>query len=232
MRWYTSAPNPGPPPLPRQPLSADSQKVTLRNPRLLYPDSPTLPPPVHAPVERRPGREETLPTAQPSNLTTFLDHHWDWRLSAHFRVGSLASAWLLMGLSPILGWLMFPLAAIRGAASLAQSGLNVRLGRHVPVGRPDRWDWALIAGIFALAYTAAGVSYVTGIPHYSPMLVAPMLLPFSALQLRMVRRSFRAQATLEAASLAVTRLEDYRRGDPREAADLRPLPLPQLDRAA
>jgi hypothetical protein len=156
-----------------------------------------------------------------------IDRFWDWRLSAHFRMGSLVSAWALVLLMPVLGWLAFPLAAARSGASFAQAGLNIRLGRHVPVGSPDRWDWGLIASIFALAYAAAGVSYATGMPHYSPALVAPLLLPFTALQLRMVHRSFRAQAGLEAGAIAVVRLQDYRRGGLRPVADFR-----DLDRAA
>ncbi len=156
-----------------------------------------------------------------------IDRHWDWRLSAHFRIGSLASAWLLVVLMPVLGWLVLPLTVVRSGASFVQSGLNIRLGRHVPVGRPDRWDWGLIGSIFALAYAAAGVSYATGMSHYSPVLVVPLLLPFTALQVRMVRRSLAAQAGMEAGAAAVVRLEDWRRGDLREVGDVR-----ELERAA
>jgi hypothetical protein len=156
-----------------------------------------------------------------------IDRHWDWRLSARLRIASLASAWALVLLMPVLGWLLFPLTAIRSAASFVQAGLNVRLGRHIPVGRPDRLDWALIASIFALAYLAAGIAYFTGASPHSMPFVAPLLLPFTALQLRMVGRSWRAQAGIDARPAAVVRLEDFRRGELREAADLR-----DLERAA
>jgi hypothetical protein len=156
-----------------------------------------------------------------------IDRVWNWRVSAHFRIGSLASAWLLVLLMPVLGWLALPLAAVRSGTSFAQSGLNIRLGRHVPVGRPDRWDWSLLGSIFLLAYAAAGVSYATGLPQYSPLLVVPLLLPFTVLQLRMVRRSFAAHATVAARPAALLRLEDFRRGDLREVGALR-----DLDRAA
>jgi hypothetical protein len=149
-----------------------------------------------------------------------IDRHWDWRLSAHFRIGSLASAWLLVLLMPVLGWLLVPLGVFRSAASLVQSALNIRLGRHVPVSRQDRWDWALLGAIFALAYVAAGISYTTGMPNYSLPLVLPLLVPFSALQLRMVTRSFAAHSAMAARPAAVLRLEDYRRGMLRPAGEV------------
>ncbi|HEX6030360.1 MAG TPA: hypothetical protein VFY90_02940 [Tepidiformaceae bacterium] len=145
-----------------------------------------------------------------------IDRYWDWRLSAQLRIASLASAWLLVLLMPVLGWLMLPLTVARSAGSFAQTGLNVRLGRHIPVGRPDRWDWALIASIFALAYVGAGVSYVTGASRYSMPLVLPLLLPFTALQLRMVQRSLTAHRVVEVRAEAIVRLDDYRRGELRE----------------
>ncbi|MEX0784594.1 MAG: hypothetical protein WD557_18320 [Dehalococcoidia bacterium] len=147
-----------------------------------------------------------------------VDRYWNWRTSAHFRIGSVASAWLLLLLLPVLGWLVAPLAVARSGASFVQTGLNIRLGKHVPVGRPDRWDWSLIASIFLLAYMAAGVSYATGMSNYSPVLMAPLLLPFTALQLRMARRSFAAHGAVEARPAALLRLEDYRRGELREVA--------------
>ena len=156
-----------------------------------------------------------------------IDRYWNWDLSAKFRIGSLASAWLLLLLMPVLGWLLLPLSVIRSAISFVQAGLNIRLGKHVPVSKQDRWDWVLIASIFALAYTAAGISYATGIPHYSMPLVLPLLLPFSALQLRMVARSYVAHQGAEARPAAVLRLEDFRRGDLRDVGL-----VPDVERAA
>ncbi len=140
-----------------------------------------------------------------------IDRYWDWQLSARFRIGSLASAWALIMLMPVLGWIVLPLSVIRSAASFAQAGLNIRLGRHVPVSKQNRWDWALIASMFALAYVGVGVSYATGISNYSWQLVVPLLLPFTALQLRMVSRSNTAHRSFETRPAAVLRLEDYRR---------------------
>jgi hypothetical protein len=156
-----------------------------------------------------------------------IDRYWNWRVSAHFRIWSVASAWLLVAMMPVLGWLVAPLAMARSGASFAQTGLNIRLGKHVPVGRPDRWDWSLIASVFVLAYMAAGVSYATGMSQYSPVLMAPLLLPFTALQLRMVRRSFVAHGAVAARPAALLRLEDYRRGELREVGA-----VADLERAA
>jgi hypothetical protein len=156
-----------------------------------------------------------------------IDRYWNWRVSAHFRIWSLASAWMLVVLMPVLGWLVAPLAVVRSGTSFVQTGLNIRLGKHVPVGRPDRWDWSLLAGVFALAYVAAGVSYATEMSQYSPVLMAPLLLPFTALQLRMVRRSFAAHGPVAARPAALLRLEDYRRGELREVGA-----VADLERAA
>ncbi len=143
-----------------------------------------------------------------------IDRYWDWQLSARFRIGSLASAWALILLMPVLGWIVLPLSVIRSAASFLQAGLNIRLGRHVPVSKQDRWDWALIASIFALAYLGAGVSYATGMSNYSWQFVLPLLLPFTALQWRMVGRSQVAHRSMEARPAAILRVEDYRRAEP------------------
>ena len=145
-----------------------------------------------------------------------IDRYWDWQLSAKFRIGSLASAWALILLMPVLGWIVLPLSVIRSATSFVQAGLNIRLGKHAPVSRQDRWDWALIASIFALAYVGVGVSYATGMSNYSWQLVVPLLVPFTALQWRMVGRSFVAHQNMEARPVAVLRLEDYQRGGLRE----------------
>jgi hypothetical protein len=118
---------------------------------------------------------------------------WNWRLSAHFRVASLASAWGLVFLSGILGPLVAPLAAVRFCFSMLQTWLNVRLGRAQPVEKQDRTDWVFVACVFAGAYAAIGIGHLTG-QMYAPVTFLPMLIPFSALQVRMALRSYRAHA--------------------------------------
>ena len=49
-----------------------------------------------------------------------------------------------------------PVAAIRTVLSLAQSVLNVRLGRRLPLDHQDRLDWLMVGGVFTGAYFAAG----------------------------------------------------------------------------
>jgi hypothetical protein len=180
-------------------------------------------------MEGRALRQQPRPADSEDVARVFqeVDRYWNWRVSAHFRIGSLASAWLLLALMPVVGWLVAPLAVLRSGASFVQTGLNIRLGRHVPVAKADRWDWGLVGSVFVLAYVAAGVSYATGMPHYSPMLMAPLLLPFSVLQVRMVRRSFEAHGVVEARPAALVRLEDYRRGELRDVGA-----PPELERAA
>lgn len=116
---------------------------------------------------------------------------WTWRASARCRLASLASAWALILGSPLLGPLLWPLAAVRFGASSAQTVLNILLGRDVPVGGVDRLDKCLVAAIFAGAYAAAGIGRLTG-DMTAPWLFLPMLLPFSVLQARMAQRSFHA----------------------------------------
>ncbi len=139
-----------------------------------------------------------------------MESYWNWRISAWFRVGSLVSLWLLAMLMGPLSWLWAPLAAVRTVISLAQTLLNVRLGRQAPLERPNRLDWALIGGVFAGAYLAAGVTHFTG-ASLSFALLVPMLVPFSALQARMVARSFDAAIIAEMRPVTLVRLEDYRR---------------------
>ena len=116
---------------------------------------------------------------------------WTWRASARWRLASLASAWALILGSPLLGPLVWPLAVLRFGASSAQTVLNILLGRTAPVGGVDRLDKCLVVAIFAGAYAAAGIARLTG-DMTAPWLFLPMLLPFSALQARMVRRSLTA----------------------------------------
>jgi hypothetical protein len=111
-----------------------------------------------------------------------------------------------------LGWLFAPVAVVRTALSLVQSVLNVRLGRRLPLDRQDRLDWLMVAGVFAGAYFAAGVSHFSG-SGISPFTVLPMLVPFSILQMRMVARSRRAALVAEMRPATLARLEEYRRLD-------------------
>lgn len=142
----------------------------------------------------RPARSllPTRATADSSLVKTLrAPSWWTWRASARWRLASLASAWALILGSPLLGPLVWPLAVIRFGASSAQTVLNILLGRVAPVGSVDRLDKWLIVAIFVGAYAAAGIGRVTG-DMTAPWLFLPMLLPFSALQARMTRRSFAA----------------------------------------
>lgn len=148
-----------------------------------------------------------------------VESHWTWRLSARCRIASLLSLWGAVLLMGPLGWLFAPVAAIRTVLSLAQSVLNVRLGRRLPLERQDRLDWLMVAGVFAGAYFAAGVSHFSG-AGISPFTVLPMLVPFSILQMRMVARSRHAALVADMRPATLVRLEDYRRlerGEPRAA---------------
>lgn len=83
------------------------------------------------------------------------------------------------------------LVALRFAASGAQMFLNHRLGRVQPIPRPARADWLLLALALAGASVAAAVEPGGGVPT-NPALVALALVPFSAVQLRIAARSYRA----------------------------------------
>jgi hypothetical protein len=124
-----------------------------------------------------------------------LDRHfgwWNWRLSARFRAASLGSVWLLILGSPVLGTLLIPLAAIRFVGGTAQLVLNNWLGRRHPIERRDWGDWALLGITLLGSMAAAELSGLTG--SQSTLLFIPMALPFSAIQIRMCRRSERAHA--------------------------------------
>jgi len=141
-----------------------------------------------------------------------LENKWNWRLSADCRLGSLTSAWLLIFLAPMLGWLLVPLMVVRTGLSLLQSFLNIRLGRSFPIGRATRSDWGLMACVFAGAYIGAGIARFSG-DMQSPLLFLPMLLPFSVLQLRMAVRSYRAHQCARAARTAIVRLTPFARAE-------------------
>jgi hypothetical protein len=138
-----------------------------------------------------------------------LDEHWNWRLSGHCRVASLASVWLLAFLSGA-GWLLLPLAAIRTLASVAQSVFNIRLGRAHPVAGTDRYDWALIASIFVAGEVLAGLREYQGL-QITAVTLLPMLLPFTLLQARMCWRSYRAPQLATPQQATIIRMERFAR---------------------
>ncbi len=141
-----------------------------------------------------------------------LESRWNWRFSAHCRVASLIALWAVVLGMGLLGVLLVPLAAIRTVASFGQTALNVRLGKQVPVQKQTKFDWWLIAAIFAGAEGAAVAANVTGNMH-SPLLYLPMLLPFTLLQLRMTNRSFAAHDQHAAAKVVAFRLQNFQRAE-------------------
>ena len=145
-----------------------------------------------------------------TNRLRLLESHWNWRFSAHCRVASLVTLWVAIFAMGWLGIFVVPLAATRTAASFGQTALNVRLGRQIPVEKQSKLDWLLIAAIFAGAEGAAVAASVTG-NMQSPLLYLPMLLPFTALQIRMTNRSFSAHDQQRAAKVVAFRLEQFRR---------------------
>jgi hypothetical protein len=136
-----------------------------------------------------------------------LESHWDWDLSARFRIGTLLATWGLVILAAPLAWVMFPLFAVRTAASTVQSVLNIRLGRRHSISKPTRFDWALVASIFVLAEIAA---FATRSPESLPFAwMAAMLAPYTLLQLRMYARSRDAFRHSVAQHASIIRLERY-----------------------
>lgn len=143
------------------------------------------------------------------------ESHWNWRLSAHCRIGSLAALWAVLLLMAPLGWILAPIAVVRTALSFVQTFLNVRLGKREPIETQTRFDWAMVACIFVAAYFAAGVGQVTG-DTSQWWLYVPLLAPFTALQARMVARSYAAADLEEFRPATLVRLDDYRRAEPGE----------------
>ena len=89
------------------------------------------------------------------------------------------------------------------------------LGRRAPAGSPTRFDWLLVAAVVAAAEVIAYISGPSGaIDH--PALILPLLVPFTALQLRMTHRALVWNRRYEAGSAAVLRFDDFAR---RRAAD-------------
>jgi hypothetical protein len=124
-------------------------------------------------------------------MTVLVLERWNWRVSGHARLASLAGAWVLVLMASAPTGLLLPLAAMRTVASPVQLLLNRRLGRSQPLDRRGRLDWLL----FALALVASmGVSVAQqsslGVP--TAVLLASVLSPLSIIQLRAAARSYRA----------------------------------------
>lgn len=128
---------------------------------------------------------------------------WDWAVSARVRLWSLVATWAMVFAGGLLGPLSLPVVALRLAATPVQCVLNGRLNRRVPLEKRDRWDWALLG----LAFLAScGVSAVANEPgqvvptDVNPLLLLPVLLPYSAIQLRTNARCRAAVSALSAAT--------------------------------
>ena len=134
---------------------------------------------------------------------------WNWGISSQARLATLSATWLLALLpfaSPVV---MASVLAVRLAASTCQTALNLRLGRRTPIGSPTHIDWLLVAAIFTLAEVA---SFATRDPmQLQGAWTAALLLPYSALQLRMWRRSRAAHRVATTRHAAVIRLERLER---------------------
>lgn len=116
---------------------------------------------------------------------------WTWRTSAHFRLGSLLSAWLVVLAGPWLGALFFPLAALRFVVSSGQMALNHGLARTQPLGPRDRLDWLLLGATFLASCAASALQRAFG-HDVLPLALVLVLIPYSVIQLRMSARCYRA----------------------------------------
>lgn len=106
-------------------------------------------------------------------------------------MGSLASIWLLILGGPILGAVVPLLIALRFVASTVQLGLNRMLASRQPLEGRTRADWWLFGLTFLAACSASALADALHQPHTGLVLI-PVALPFSAIQVRCVRRSYRA----------------------------------------
>lgn len=143
----------------------------------------------HLPPGQRPADIEIV--------TPVVERHlgwWDWRVSSHFRVGSLGSLWALLLLSPVLGPLLAPLAAGRFGLSTLQLILNRSLGQRHPIKLRSRFDWVLLVVAFL------GSCFASAAQGTAPavLLLMPVAIPYSAIQVRACVRSYRADAVTAA----------------------------------
>ena len=88
-------------------------------------------------------------------------------------------------------WLLITLGATRFAGSPIQILLNRWLGRRRPIGKRDRFDWALL-GVLMTAIIVVSALDQGGGGRIEPSLLIAPLLPYSLIQLRQCRRSYAA----------------------------------------
>ena len=119
---------------------------------------------------------------------------WNWHVSSQFRLASLASVWVLLFASPFLGWLMLPTLVVRTALSFTQLFLNRQLSKVHPLEPRGLADWGLLGLALLASMFAAQMAETTG--HQSVWYVVPVAMIFSAIQLRMCRRSELAHAQI------------------------------------
>ena len=156
-----------------------------------------------------------------------LAERWDWRLSARVRLASLGSVWLLLFASSLVAPVLPMIGALRMAFSGLQLVLNRNLARRLPIAPRDRYDWGLLLLAFAGSVAAASVARATA-GGYSSLLLLPVLIPYSGLQLRSFQRSLDAHRKGEARSGALTAPIPLRPATP----VLVPIALPSERRAA
>lgn len=124
---------------------------------------------------------------------------WTWNRSAFWRRNWLLFAWAIVFLQGALGPVASLLALVRLAGSMLQLSWNIQLGRVQPLSPHDRTDWLLVLATIAGAaiYGAASSGVATAPPWSVAVAGSAMLLPYSAVQLRMVNRSRRAQVVAQ-----------------------------------
>ncbi len=152
---------------------------------------------------------------------------WNWRLSAHCRLASLVSAWLLTIPLGVPGWVMLLLFATRTCASGAQTWLNVGLGRRDPAGSATFLDWVLIGAIVVGAEFAAVMNALAGMAFGLPLLL-PAMSAFTLLQVRLAARAYSGHRRALQRDASLLRLQHF--GTRRTAGA--PVETPPLPRAA
>ncbi|MCS7293970.1 MAG: hypothetical protein RMK15_01050 [Chloroflexota bacterium] len=124
-----------------------------------------------------------------------LPRWWTWSRSANWRRRWLLFAWGLVLFRGVFGPAATALAAVRVVGSFVQFSWNVKLGRQQPLPPGAPVDWLLVAATLggALAFSLVSAAGTT-VPPWAPTVAGlALLLPYSAIQLRMARRSFRAE---------------------------------------
>jgi len=141
-------------------------------------------------------------------VRTTVSERWNWRVSAHVRLASLGSTWLLIFGASLLAPLLPLLGLARMAASGGQLFLNRSLAKRIPIAGRDRYDWLLLGIAIGGAVFVPSFAELTG--HSPSMLLLTVLLPYSALQLRSFRRSLVAHRgiALNRLPLPFTRLAE------------------------